>query len=191
MLEEKMLEGNMERWQQLNDLGSQNFKCKFCDKEVATRKGYFRKETNWRIYICPHCARPTFFEGAIQIPAPLLGNDVEKLPENIKILYNEIRDCTGINAYTSAILSCRKLLMHIAVEQGAPKGKNFIEYVDFLATKGYVPPNGKEWVDHIRSKGNEANHEIVLMEKENVLDLINFIEMLLKFIYEFPRRMKK
>jgi len=181
----------MEKWQALSELVSHNFKCKFCDKEVATRKGYYRKETVWRIYICPYCARPTFFEGPTQIPAPLLGNDVEKLPENIKTLYNEIRDCTGINAYTSAVLSSRKLLMHIAVEQGSEKGKSFLEYVNFLADKGFVPPNGKEWVDHVRDKGNEANHEIVLMEKDNVLDLINFIEMLLKFIYEFPGRMKK
>ena len=43
-------------------------------------------------------------------------------------------------------------------------------------------------VDHIRKKGNEANHEIVLMEKEDAEDLLVFSEMLLKFIYEFPKR---
>lgn len=37
-------------------------------------------------------------------------------------------------------------------------------------------------------KGNEATHEIVLMKKEDALDLIAFSEMLLKFIYEFPAR---
>jgi hypothetical protein len=54
-----------------------------------------------------------------------------------------------------------------------------------------VPPNGEEWVDHIRQKGNEANHEIVLMSSEDAKDLITFIEMLLKFIYEFPNKIKK
>jgi hypothetical protein len=49
-----------------------------------------------------------------------------------------------------------------------------------------VPPNGKGWVDHIRKKGNEATHEIVLMKKDDALELISFAEMLLKFIYEFP-----
>jgi hypothetical protein len=56
---------------------------------------------------------------------------------------------------------------------------------------GYVPPNGKAWVDHIRKKGNEANHEIVLMKKEDSQELISFVEMLLKFIYEFPNRVPK
>jgi len=181
----------MHDWQSISDLHQQGFKCRFCDKDVATRSGYFRGSISWRIYICPNCARPTFFEGNKQIPAPLLGYNVDELPEDIHGLYNEIRDCTGINAYTSAVLSCRKLLMNIAVEKGAPEGKTFMKYVEYLSDKGFVPPNGKEWVDHIRQKGNEANHEIVLMDQSDALDLLNFIEMLLKFIYEFPKRVKK
>jgi len=78
--------------------------------------------------------------------------------------------------------------MHIAVQQKAEPGKSFIHYVEFLADNGYVPSNGKGWVDHIRKKGNEANHEIVLMKKEDAIELISFAEMLLKFIYEFPAR---
>jgi len=181
----------MHRWQNQNDIGPRSFRCKFCDKDVASRMGYFQKETNWRIYLCPNCARPTFFKGNKQTPAPLLGYSVRELPDNINSLYNEIRDCTGINAYTSSVLACRKLLMHIAVEQGAPEGKSFLSYVEFLAEKGFIPPNGREWVDHIRDKGNEANHEIILMSQDDAFDLINFAEMLLKFIYEFPKRLKK
>jgi len=78
--------------------------------------------------------------------------------------------------------------MHIAVAQKAPEGKNFMEYVEYLSTAGFVPPNGKGWVDHIRKKGNEANHEIRLMSKDDAEELILFAEMLLKFIYEFPQR---
>lgn len=78
--------------------------------------------------------------------------------------------------------------MNIAVAQGAEEGKSFISYVDYLASQGYVPPNGRGWVDHIRKKGNEANHEIVLMKKEDAEELILFTEMLLKFIYEFPMK---
>jgi hypothetical protein len=81
--------------------------------------------------------------------------------------------------------------MSIAVAEGAEPGKTFISYVEFLAKKGYVPPNGQGWVDHIRTKGNEANHEIVLMSSDDAADLISFSEMLLKFIYEFPNRVPK
>jgi hypothetical protein len=141
------------------------------------------------IYICP-CGGPTLFDklSDLQIPSPAFGDTVADVPEEIGKLYEEARRCTSAYAYTSAVLACRKLLMHIAVQKGAPEGKRFVEYVEYLSTKGYVPPDGKGWVDHIRTKGNEATHEIVLMGNEDAQDLINFTEMLLKFIYEFPAR---
>ena len=54
-----------------------------------------------------------------------------------------------------------------------------------------VLPIPKDWVDHIRRKGNEANHEIVSMSRDDAKDLIIFIEMLLKFMYEFPNMIPK
>jgi len=81
--------------------------------------------------------------------------------------------------------------MNIAVSEGAKEGLRFIEYVDHLATKGFVPPNGRHWVDHIRKKGNEANHEITIMVNKDSQELLVFIEMLLKFIYEFPNLVPK
>ena len=181
----------MYSWKNISNMESQNFKCGFCENKVASIIGLLNEDISYSIYFCPECIKPNFFYLNTQVPAPLLGNAVKKLPKEIKSIYNEIRKCTGINAYTSAVLSSRKLLMHIAVEKGASIGKNFFYYVDYLSTKGYVPPDGKEWVDHIRTKGNEANHEIVLMNKEDALNLIIFIEMLLKFIYEFKKLIKK
>ena len=78
--------------------------------------------------------------------------------------------------------------MNIAVSQGDEPGKSFISYVEYLATNGFVPPNGKGWVDHIRRKGNEATHEIAIMGEPDAKELITFSEMLLKFIYEFPNK---
>jgi uncharacterized protein DUF4145 len=78
--------------------------------------------------------------------------------------------------------------MHIAVEKGAKEGEPFVSYVEYLARQGYVPPDGKGWVDYIRQKGNEANHEIKVMGQQDAQALIAFVEMLLKLIYEFPKR---
>jgi hypothetical protein len=78
--------------------------------------------------------------------------------------------------------------MNIAVAQGHQPGRKFIEHIEFLAGKGFVPPNGSGWVDHIRRKGNEATHEIHMMTRPDAEELLVFIEMLLKFIYEFPSR---
>jgi len=77
--------------------------------------------------------------------------------------------------------------MHIAVDLGAKKNQGFTYYVEYLASNGYVPPNGKPWVDHIKDLGNEANHEIRLMTAEEAHRLLTFVEMLLIFLYEFPK----
>src|SRR5690606_25118352 len=160
-------------WQGENQLRSLNFQCGFCGNTVATDKGFFSKnDSRFRLYICPHCDRPTFFDSRNQVPGVAPGRDVSHVPKALEAVYNEARRCVSIGAYTSSVLSCRKLLMHIAVQQNAEPGKTFLHYVEYLASNGYVPPNGKSWVDHIRKKGNEATHEIVLMSQEDANELI-------------------
>ena len=117
-----------------------------------------------------------------------MGNDVKNLPADIAIIWSDIRTATSHNAYTSAVLTGRKLLMHIAVEQGAAANLGFVEYVDYLVDNHFAPPNSKPWIDRIRAHGNEANHQIVVKTREDAEEIITFLEMLLKFIYEFPAR---
>jgi polyhydroxyalkanoate synthesis regulator phasin len=127
----------------------------------------------------------------LQIPGQAQGDEVKHLPVDLGKLYDEARYCVSVNSFTASVLVCRKILLHLAVNKGAPTGQKFEEAVDYLVSKGYVPPDGKEWVDTIRKKGNEANHEIKLMNKTDAVELISFIEMLLKFMYEFPAKVKK
>ena len=137
--------------------------------------------------LCGNCNGPTFFtpEGDYS-PGSLPGNPVEHVPDELAPLKHEARASAAAGAYTAAVLTCRKMLMHIAAQQGAKPNQSFIDYVTYLADKGYVPPNGKVWVDYIRQRSNEANHEILLMTREDAIALINFVEMLLRFIYELP-----
>ncbi|HMF90880.1 MAG TPA: DUF4145 domain-containing protein [Candidatus Angelobacter sp.] len=115
------------------------------------------------------------------------GQHVRHLPVDVDKLYTEARRCIQTSSYTPAVLACRKLLMNVAVQQGAKEGQTFVEYVDYLAGEGFVPPNGRHWVDYIRTKSNEANHEIKLMSEDDAKQLILFSEMMLKFIYELPK----
>jgi hypothetical protein len=119
-------------------------------------------------------------------PDIAFGTFVPHFPENLEQPYEEARASASANAPTAAVLVCRKLLMNIAVSEGAPEGKKFNEYVEHLSGKGFVPPNGKQWVDYIRKRGSEAKQEIELMTEADSEALIIFVEMLLRFIYEFP-----
>lgn len=186
------------RWDHAGTLGSRNYVCGYCGQPLASEKGWFatNKTTGHPvayIYICHQCQKPTFLDiNGGQTPGVTFGNDVKDISDqSVQQLYDEARRCTGENAFTAAVLCCRKLLMHIAVSKGAEEGKKIIEYVEYLSDKNFIPPDAKEWVDHIRDKGNEANHEIIIMGKEDATDLIVFIEMLLKLIYEFPANIKK
>src|SRR5688500_10069817 len=155
-------------WHQTSDIGSREFRCGYCGNVVATKDGYLvRNNAHARIYICPHCTNPTYFDGAAQIPGVAPGTEVAHVPPDVASLYREARNAVAAGANTASVLTCRKLLMNLAVSQGAAPNKKFIEYVDFLASSGYVPPNGRGWVDHIRTKGNEATHEIVLMTQRD------------------------
>jgi hypothetical protein len=79
--------------------------------------------------------------------------------------------------------------MHIAVDKGAKEDLSFLGYVEYLDEKHFIPPDGKTWVDEIRKTGNQANHEIIIMTKDDAIKLLTFTEMLLRFIYEFPALM--
>jgi len=164
---------------------------------VAPHTGYFANHTVISnalsfIFICPKCTNPTFIDNnGNQTPNVRLGSEVDGITdEGIKVLYNQARDCTSLCAYTASTLVCRKILMNLAVQQGAKEGKSFIEYVEYLDSEGYVPPNGKTWVDRIRTKGNEATHEIRLIKKTEAIQILKFTEMLLRFAYEFPSMLK-
>jgi len=179
-------------WNNASGLPSRQFKCGYCSSLIASHMGYASHTGTRFVYVCPHCDKPTYIdEQANQIPGVPFGNAVAHLPAEIASLYKEIRVCTTAGAFTGAVLLSRKLLMNVAVSLNAEAGKPFIFYVEYLAANGYVPPNGKGWVDHIRQKGNEATHEIQLMRQVDAEELIGFAEMLLKFVYEFPSKIPK
>jgi hypothetical protein len=173
---------------------NRSFICGFCGDKISSSSGYKLGDhqdgsgtARGGVYICTNCQGPNFFAPDGQrFPSPPFGQSVSKVPTALDTLYEEARRCTTLSCYTASVLLCRKMLMNIAVEQGANEGLKFIEYVDYLSNKGFIPPNGKHWVDHIRKKGNEATHEIALMAEQDARELLVFTEMLLKFIYEFP-----
>ncbi|MGE7637628.1 DUF4145 domain-containing protein [Peribacillus frigoritolerans] len=184
-------------WQNTINTSGISFKCGYCGSNTAPVKGYFSANFNAQkfghIYICPNCNKPTFIykQTGEQIPGIFIGDEIEHLPENIEQLYNEARRCLSVNASTSTVLSCRKLLMNISVTKGAEEGKSFAFYVSYLEDNHFIPPGSKEWVDHIRKKGNEATHEIPSIDKADAIELLEFTEMLLRFVYEMPGKMIK
>lgn len=181
-------------WYRALDLQPRSYTCAHCGNLVSSSLGYRRTAKPdgtgpqlAAVYLCPHCQEPTYVDPhGRSIPGEPYGAAVAHLPEDVHALYEEARRAGTAGCPTAAVLLCRKLLMCVAVTQGAETNRRFIKYVDYLDEQGYIPPNGKAWVSHIRRKSNEASHEIRIMASEDAAELIRFSEMLLRFVYEFP-----
>lgn len=185
-------------WRSAAELSNRGWTCGYCGRSVGGNIGYHREngKTDKLIYICPHCENPTAFiinesGGYDQYPGAVYGHEVDGLPRSVAALYGEVRRCIQYTAYTAAVLAMRKLLMHVAVERGAEENRSFVSYIDFLDEKHWIPPSGREWVDAIRKSGNEATHEIVLASEDEAKQLLDFAEMLLRIVYEFPMKIRR
>ncbi len=180
-------------WQNLTTTSGEQYHCSYCGNRVGPSQKFFGvcggagiPTKNVSIFICPVCYQPTFFDYANnQIPGVRLGADLQYVPsDGLKQLYDEARDCSAAGAYTACVMACRKILMNLAVREGAKEGLGFVEYVDYLNDNGYVPKKGKDWVDRIRKMGNEANHAIAPKNHGEAKDILHLVEMLLRFNFE-------
>lgn len=177
-------------WVDTSKLTKFKYTCGYCSSFVAPDRGYYGNKS--KICICPYCSQPTYFDSVSrQTPGRSYGNSISSLPEDIGKIYNEARICITISAHTASAMLCRKLLMNIAVHKGAKEGLSFLDYVKFLDENSYILSDGKEWVDYIRKGGNDANHKICLVEKKDAKILLEFCEMLLKLVFEFPKKLEK
>jgi Domain of unknown function (DUF4145) len=208
----------VENWVTVQQMVPKHWTCGHCGLNVGGNRGYYRNDGGQlpgfpphvqgnqpgsvlppnivgdglaRILICPTCDRPTYFEKDRQVPGIAYGSTISHLPPDVDALYTEARNCMAVSAFTASVLATRKLLMNVAVSQGAEQNKQFYVYVNYLADKGYVPPNAKSWVDHIREKGNEATHEIPAIKEDDAKDMLTFMEMILKLVFEYPQRVPK
>ncbi len=113
-------------WQEVREFDPSRFRCGCCGFNVASEKGYVNTRNyderiiDGRIYICSNCDRPTFLDrNSRQITGVAPGNEVLGIPEHLEKLYREARNCCSVSAHTASVLASRKMLMNIAVEQGA------------------------------------------------------------------------
>ncbi len=208
------------RWENCQKVPAHPYTCGWCGNSTSSGEGYKSTEKLTQllsvqlhimfIRICTACKRPSIMEmvrddhgprdyGRLSselcyingvFPRGSRGKPIRGLPADVKKIYMESGWCLANNAPTAAVMLCRKLLMHISVSKGAEQNKKYIEYVDFLQKKSYIPPDVQEWADRVRNIGNEANHELKPVDRKDAEDIFDFMEMLMKFVYEFPHRMK-
>jgi hypothetical protein len=94
-------------------------------------------------------------------------------------------------AYMGVELTCRTLLMYVAVEKGAKEGQTCAHYVDWLQKQGYITPTMKGWVDLVRQHGNKSGHTLEMPTKERAESTVMFLAELLRVVYEMEHLAKQ
>ena len=181
-----------EPWNNLSVVPPRSYTCGYCSHLVASERGLSTNNPLIGLNVCPECWGATFFDArGRQWPGALFGNAVAAAPDDIRLLYQEARTVCSDGGFTACILLCRKILAHVAVANGGDVDGRFIEHVNWLISERLVPKGAESWLDYVRRKGNEANHEIVIMSKQDAQGVLRFVEALLRSVYELPTLVPK
>ncbi|MBI1825564.1 MAG: DUF4145 domain-containing protein [Planctomycetes bacterium] len=151
--------------------------------------GFLQNRRQTDIRVCAECwIATTFLDKEIQLPDPLKGDNLDQRKRTedaplIIALYNEARFALSPRAPSCGVLMFRKILMHIAVEQGAKAGLHFIQYVEYLKTNGIVGKPKHALLDRIKDEGNLESHEIHRASTEQAEDPLNLFTLLIRSVY--------
>ena len=116
------------------------YTCGWCDCQVSSDIGLWKRTESIDvrmffgsmrpqvfhrdIRVCTQCGGPTLFNEEYQYPRATEGKNFDKAgqPDDVITvldLYDEARIAMSAGAFSCAVLMFRKLLMHVAVQQGA------------------------------------------------------------------------
>ena len=81
--------------------------------------------------------------------------------------------------WDAAALMARSALQ-AALRNHQAQGHSLKQEIDDLASKGILPPNMKDWSDHIRELGNDSAHPgPILPDPQDAHDIVSFLDFLL------------
>jgi hypothetical protein len=175
------------------------WRCAYCNQFTRSAVGFYAGSNNYaRIQICGNCNYPTLFTfmgGPTQMPAPApAGEPIRNLAPDVEQLFSQARAALSAGAPVAATLTCRKILHHVAVEKRRlneptfTKFGNFVQAIEWLDDNRYLPPGARDtWVDFIRDRANEENHQIVIITAPEAAKLVELTAHLLRHIYDLPK----
>jgi hypothetical protein len=170
------------------------FIAEYGDREIDSS---FPLPSRYKFWRCPNCGEPFLTEQMLFPDIEIVlypPNDYRinpTLPNKIKLAYHEAVSCFNSKAYTATAIMCRKTLEGICAEHGAT-GNNLVSNLKELKEKGVIENRLYEWADALRISGNEAAHDVnVTVSKDDAMDLLEFTNALLEYIFTFRDKFEK
>lgn len=110
----------------------------------------------------------------------------ERWPADLAQLYDEAAKAFAAGAYTASTMVARKVLMAVACREGAADGEPFVEYVDYIVTSVLTFPKARAAIDQLRKIGNEANHSLAFVGRDEAKRAMDVVTYMLNTIYDIP-----
>jgi len=173
-----------------------NFECGHCGRSTNGRILCSQTDDSnnakilWCQCSCEH-QLPTVIvvdeDGQKQFPEYCQFQPGEKWPTDLTRLYEEATRSFTACAYTSTTMVCRKILMVCACHEGADEGLQFIKYVDYIIGSVLPLPKAKSSIDAIRTIGNDANHSVAFVSRDDARRALAIVTYLLNSVYSLPQ----
>jgi hypothetical protein len=113
------------------------------------------------------------------------------LPENVANTFLQAKTAIINKLWDAAGVMCRKVLERtLSNIYPEMKGKKLIDRINKAAETGLITISLRDWAHRVRIDGNEAAHEDDFNEQESI-DLVNFTEMLLTYLFSLPGMIKE
>lgn len=166
--------------------------CAFCGGSQMIVIATTRSDPDVQWLRCVNCYRGAVSNLDAVSPATMPLDTPESLTGVDLDAWTEVRACLSVGAFTAATMMCRKLLFHIAVAHGLPekldngRAPNFYAALNHLEEEGVFTKRMRPWVDRVKDVGNEVNHELVVVTKDEAMDVAEFTRQLIHLAYELP-----
>ncbi|MBZ5533883.1 MAG: DUF4145 domain-containing protein [Acidobacteriia bacterium] len=120
------------------------------------------------------------------------NQDLEKsIPEDVAEDFREAIRCQWVKAYRACVVMCRRAIQSSVITLNA-KGKNLVEQIDDLASKGTITQPLREFAHEIRLAGNVGAHADGLDDTKDsdAEDIVAFTREYLDHVYVMPAKLK-
>lgn len=111
----------------------------------------------------------------------------ERIPEKIRVDFEEANACFAVDAFRAAATMTRRALQNICLDKGA-KGGDLIDQIDYLLDKGVITKELSSWAHEVRTVGNDGAHpnELATVERDDARDILDLLEQFCRVLYIAP-----
>ena len=118
------------------------------------------------------------------VPGPVIP---ENMPPDVERIYLQAERNFPIEGNEEAAGTMYRKALDVGLKKIDPDTKGVLAArIKKLASTGKLTPDIAEWADHVRDLGNEAAHEEEPPSREELTDLRNIAEMVMRYLFSLP-----